>query len=482
MQNTDLRSYVKKHPDNKMAWYLLGKEYLKEGQEAKANYCFQQAGEIYEAFERSKAPADIWMDYQDKLVEMSALKEKKKRIRKMWLTLLMFLLLAGLPPADAPGANQGVTDALASALDSGDDHQEVKPEANEKKGADASSVQQGSVFTAAAFGGENDGGGALAAAWAGAGKGVQTTAVLGMQTSDAWAIWQRDMPVKYIMQTNSKGKLTAQSYDAKQCNCEPPEVSAKIKRMALAWTARQETAAALSSAIVSYHKQHKTWPKSVTALAQPFPDNILGETSAEMSEMFPQLLAMHQSKAQAITTGDIGKGESQASQTPDTKKASFADTVGGQPFFAKPLEIVIDKNNHRLALISGSTILRMYEVGLGGERTPEGSYVITDKVVNPNGRSNGEFGSRGMQLSDTNYAIHGTNEPNSIGQDESLGCVRMRKDDVEELFALAPQGTPVRIGKNLLPALMSVPEAKERYTHKLVPKQSNPGKTYHWLN
>jgi hypothetical protein len=124
----------------------------------------------------------------------------------------------------------------------------------------------------------------------------------------------------------------------------------------------------------------------------------------------------------------------------------------------------------------------MYEVGLGGERTPEGSYVITDKVVNPNGRSNGEFGSRGMQLSDTNYAIHGTNEPNSIGQDESLGCVRMRKDDVEELFALAPQGTPVRIGKNLLPALMSVPEAKERYTHKLVPKQSNPGKTYHWLN
>lgn len=71
MQNTHLRTYVKKHPDNKMAWYLLGKEYLGEGQEAKANYCFQQAGEVYEAFERSKAPADIWVDYQEKLVEMS---------------------------------------------------------------------------------------------------------------------------------------------------------------------------------------------------------------------------------------------------------------------------------------------------------------------------------------------------------------------------------------------------------------------------
>ena len=69
------------------------------------------------------------------------------------------------------------------------------------------------------------------------------------------------MPVKYIMQTNNKGKLTAQSYDAKQCNCEPPEVSLKIKRMALAWTAKQETAAVLSSAIVAYHKQHKSMAK-----------------------------------------------------------------------------------------------------------------------------------------------------------------------------------------------------------------------------
>ncbi len=67
---------------------------------------------------------------------------------------------------------------------------------------------------------------------------------------------------------------------------------------------------------------------------------------------------------------------------------------------------------------------------------------LRDKVVNPNGRSNGEFGTRGMQLSDTNYAIHGTNEPDSIGLDESLGCVRMNTADVEELFALAPQGTP----------------------------------------
>jgi lipoprotein-anchoring transpeptidase ErfK/SrfK len=481
MQNTDLRSYVKKHPDNKMAWYLLGKEYLGEGQEAKANYCFQQAGEVYEAFERSKAPADIWMDYQEKLVEVSEQKEKKRRKRKMWLTLLMFLLLAGLPPADAPGANRGAADALSEALESEDDMPDGMP-AKEQRGASQASVEQNNVFTAAGFGNGNDGGTALAAAWSESGAGVKTTAVLGMQTAKTWYIWKRDMPVKYIMQTNQKGKLTAQSYDAKQCNCKPPEVSSKIKRMALSWTSKQETAAALSSAIISYHKQHKAWPKSVTALAQPFPNNILGETSAEMSDMFPELLAMSQAKTQAVERGAADIGRTQAAELSKGKKAPFADTLGGQHFLEKPLEIVIDKSNHRLALISGSTIVRMYEVGLGGERTPEGSYVITDKVVNPNGHSNGEFGSRGMQLSNTNYAIHGTNEPDSIGLDESLGCVRMSKADVEELFALAPQGTPVRIGKNLLPELTSVPKSEQRYKYKLVPQQNNPNKTYHWLN
>ena len=58
-----------------------------------------------------------------------------------------------------------------------------------------------------------------------------------------------------------------------------------------------------------------------------------------------------------------------------------------------------------------------------GDKTPEGEFVIKDKVVNPNGRDNGEFGSRGMQLSDSNYAIHGTNEPDSIGKDGVAGVV-----------------------------------------------------------
>ncbi|MFE6073037.1 L,D-transpeptidase family protein [Paenibacillus sp. NPDC057886] len=479
MQNTHLRTYVKKHPDNKMAWYLLGKEYLGEGQEAKANYCFQQAGEVYEAFERSKAPADIWVDYQEKLVEMAEQKEKKHRVRKMWLTLLMLLVLAGLPPADAPGFNRDAAEALASALESTDNSTDNESENNPME--DLALVANSNVFTAGAFGGGDQGEAALAAAWSGSGAKVQTSAVLGMQVAGNWSLWKRNMAVKYIVQTNSSGKLTAQSYDAKQCNCKPPEVSPEIKRLAQAWTAKQESAAALSSAMITYKKQNGSWPKSVAQLARPFPNNILGETAPGMTRMFPALLAMHQQ-------GQMGKGKNTAegtgesSDTQQGKNAAFVDTLGGKPFLQDRLEIIVDKRRHKLALISGNTIIRNYEVGLGGDRTPEGSFVISVKVVNPNGRSNGEFGSRGMQLSDTNYAIHGTNEPNSIGLDESLGCVRMSTEDVEELFALAPQGTPVRIGKDLLPETAMVPEAKDRYRYTLVPKQNNPNKTYHWLN
>ena len=41
--------------------------------------------------------------------------------------------------------------------------------------------------------------------------------------------------------------------------------------------------------------------------------------------------------------------------------------------------------------------------------------------------------------------IHGTNEPETVGQRESDGCIRLHNKDVEELFVLVPKGTPVEI-------------------------------------
>ncbi len=41
--------------------------------------------------------------------------------------------------------------------------------------------------------------------------------------------------------------------------------------------------------------------------------------------------------------------------------------------------------------------------------------------------------------------IHGTNQENLIGSPASHGCIRLRNDDMVELFGLVPEGAPVRI-------------------------------------
>ncbi len=105
---------------------------------------------------------------------------------------------------------------------------------------------------------------------------------------------------------------------------------------------------------------------------------------------------------------------------------------------------------------------------------------MTEKVRNPNNKSNGEYGSRGMTLSDSLYAIHGTNQPDSIGKDQSLGCVRMVKGDLEELYDMVPKGTKVTITKGVLPKDSQKPPAS--FALPLLTDDGNPNKLYRWLN
>ncbi len=74
-------------------------------------------------------------------------------------------------------------------------------------------------------------------------------------------------------------------------------------------------------------------------------------------------------------------------------------------------------------------------------QTPTGSYVIINKAPNPGG----PFGVMWMSLSKQHYGIHGTNDPSSIGRSVSHGCIRMYNQDVTQLAATIPIGTPVTI-------------------------------------
>ncbi len=59
------------------------------------------------------------------------------------------------------------------------------------------------------------------------------------------------------------------------------------------------------------------------------------------------------------------------------------------------------------------------------------------------GGEDNPLGARAMYLGSTLYRIHGSNEPETIGQAVSSGCIRMLNDDVIDLYARVKVGTRV---------------------------------------
>ena len=59
------------------------------------------------------------------------------------------------------------------------------------------------------------------------------------------------------------------------------------------------------------------------------------------------------------------------------------------------------------------------------------------------GGKDNPLGARAMYLGSTLYRIHGSNDPDSIGQAESSGCFRMTNDDVKDLYARVAIGATV---------------------------------------
>ncbi len=127
-------------------------------------------------------------------------------------------------------------------------------------------------------------------------------------------------------------------------------------------------------------------------------------------------------------------------------------------------ELVIRKQANDLLLTLGGGFFKRYRVGTGQYgRTPVGSFRISGKVENPpwwrpDGREipfgdpENVLGTRWMALEATGttlpakgYGIHGSWDESGIGRQSSAGCIRMRNAEVEELYLLVPEGTPVRI-------------------------------------
>ncbi len=129
--------------------------------------------------------------------------------------------------------------------------------------------------------------------------------------------------------------------------------------------------------------------------------------------------------------------------------------------------IIIDTRDKFLYLVNGDGTAKRYGVGVGKQGFEwTGSEKITRKAEWPSwrppaamiareakkgrhlprfmaGGPENPLGARALYLGSTLYRIHGTNQPWSIGQAVSSGCIRMRNEDVVDLYARVAVGATV---------------------------------------
>ena len=120
--------------------------------------------------------------------------------------------------------------------------------------------------------------------------------------------------------------------------------------------------------------------------------------------------------------------------------------------------IKVSKSQFLLTLYLDGTLYRIYQVGIGRDnRTPVGTFKVRDKVINPawdspEGRippsdPRNILGTRWMGLEATGdtspyltgYGIHGTTLPDTVGTPSSAGCVRLRNEEVNDLYDAIPE-------------------------------------------
>jgi lipoprotein-anchoring transpeptidase ErfK/SrfK len=148
---------------------------------------------------------------------------------------------------------------------------------------------------------------------------------------------------------------------------------------------------------------------------------------------------------------DVGRLKVPAVLTPGT---IVVDTVGNKLFYKLPNGTVLAytvTTGDQLNAWSGEVIVAKKAVWPDWSPTTE---MLKQRPWLPKAMAGGPgnpLGARALYLydgtRDTRNRIHGTSEPWSIGLNISSGCIRMRDEDVEELYELVPIGTKVIVLK-----------------------------------
>lgn len=132
----------------------------------------------------------------------------------------------------------------------------------------------------------------------------------------------------------------------------------------------------------------------------------------------------------------------------------------------QPETIVVKTSERALYYVRGDGRIMAFPVAVGRRgKTWSGVAIVDGKYLNPDwmappdmrrakrktpriipgGAPNNPMGVAALTLSGGQYAIHGTNSPNLIGQPVSAGCIRMYNEDIMQLYKHVKVGTYVYV-------------------------------------
>ncbi len=136
-----------------------------------------------------------------------------------------------------------------------------------------------------------------------------------------------------------------------------------------------------------------------------------------------------------------------------------------------PGTIVVKTSEHRLYYVLGNNRAIRYGIGVGRDGfTWTGRHKLSRKAEWPGwtppkvmirrearkgrklpaympGGPNNPLGARALYIGSTIYRIHGTNQPWTIGQSMSSGCIRLANEDITDLYNRAKIGTRIVVSR-----------------------------------
>ncbi|MCA8990159.1 MAG: L,D-transpeptidase family protein, partial [Planctomycetaceae bacterium] len=120
-----------------------------------------------------------------------------------------------------------------------------------------------------------------------------------------------------------------------------------------------------------------------------------------------------------------------------------------------PFDAVVELSEFRLTLHANGYVVAIFPIGIGqNSTTPLGQFQVLNKLENPTyygpdeviscDDPNNPLGEHWIDLGNS-IGIHGTNEPETIGQAKSRGCIRMRNEDAAAVYDLLTQKSRISI-------------------------------------